>query len=227
MKHAKGKSFMSNERLFKGEKAGWFPNLWGHTLDKRGKGDNWMPNLGWNTTQILQGRVSIVTVFSGLWAERQVKSFVDDNLELMDTIGEKLDKNGSPQIVRINVEDGWMRRMIVKLFMWRLRGQFQEEDWGKYFLVSKSLASDEIRDAIGFLNSKVGYVYLLDSHCRIRWAGSGNAEDEERTSLVNCLLRLLEETKREVEGEKHSVSVTETKDPAQRKEPAESAIALE
>ena len=172
-----------------------------------------MPTLGWNTTQVLQGRVSVVAIFSGMWAERQVKSFVDRNEELMSMIQEKGQGEGlAPQLVRINVEDSWMRRMIVKMFMWRLRRELGKENWGRYFLVSKSLASNEIRDAIGFLNSKVGYVYLLDSHCRIRWAGSGNADPGETTSLNAGIKRLLEETKKELEEERKNPFLAASKE---------------
>jgi ATP10 protein. len=45
------------------------------------------------------------------------------------------------------------------------------------------------------MNSKVGYVYLVDSHCRIRWAGSGPAEASELETLNNGLAKLLAEKK--------------------------------
>jgi ATPase complex subunit ATP10 len=43
--------------------------------------------------------------------------------------------------------------------------------------VGKGL-SEDVRDAMGLLNSQVGYVYLVDTECRIRWAGSGNTWKE-------------------------------------------------
>ena len=53
---------------------------------------------------------------------------------------------------------------------------------------------------MGLLNSRVGYVYLLDARCRIRWAGSGRAEGGEREGLVRGVGRLLEERRLEVQG---------------------------
>lgn len=55
--------------------------------------------------------------------------------------------------------------------------------------------TNEIRDAIGLLNSKVGYVYLLDGKCRIRWAGSGICEGDEKEGLAKGVRRLIEEAK--------------------------------
>jgi ATPase complex subunit ATP10 len=62
--------------------------------------------------------------------------------------------------------------------------------------------TEDVRDAMGFLNSQVGYVYLLDTECRIRWAGSGHAWKGEVEWLNMGIKRLLEETKerKRVEG---------------------------
>jgi len=75
-----------------------------------------------------------------------------------------------------------------------LRKQRAAENWGRYFLVRSGL-TEEMRDAMGLLNSKVGYTYLLDGECRIRWAGSGPAEGKEKEGLVKSVRRLIEEAK--------------------------------
>jgi len=82
--------------------------------------------------------------------------------------------------------------------MGRLRRRMGSQNWGRYFLVRRGI-TDEIRDAVGLLNSKVGYTYLLDGECRIRWAGSGNCEGDEKEGLVKGTTRLIQEleTKRQ------------------------------
>lgn len=57
-----------------------------------------------------------------------------------------------------------------------------------------------MREALGVGNSTVGYVYLVDSQYRVRWAGSGRAEEGERKSLVTGLGRLVEEWRRQREA---------------------------
>jgi len=52
-----------------------------------------------------------------------------------------------------------------------------------------------MREAIGVGNSRVGYVYLVDGLCRVRWAGSGNAKGREKESLVKGVRKLAEEWK--------------------------------
>jgi mitochondrial ATPase complex subunit ATP10 len=51
-----------------------------------------------------------------------------------------------------------------------------------------------VREALGIANSKVGYVFLVDGECRIRWAGSGNALEGEAEALARGVRRLVEES---------------------------------
>jgi hypothetical protein len=39
---------------------------------------------------------------------------------------------------------------------------------------------------MGMTNSRVGYVYLVDEECRIRWAGCADAMKEESEALERC-----------------------------------------
>ncbi len=179
----KGKTFIAPPRLFKDHLSLFFPNLYGRTLLKTDKEPR-------DTTPVLRGRVSVVSVFSSLWAENQCNTFVskESNAAVGQIIAES---GGRAQHVRVNIEEDFIKAFLVRLWMGRLRRQVGgEENYGRYFLVRKGV-SDEIRESIGLLNSKVGYTYLLDPDCRIRWAGSGHSEDHEREGLVKGLERLL------------------------------------
>jgi ATPase complex subunit ATP10 len=185
MRHHKGKSFLAPPRLFKSDKALYFPNLHGQTLVK---------NTGLSdTTPVLEGIVSVVSVFSSAWAEGQVASFVAEknNPKLHKVVKES---GGVAQMVNINIEENAMKAAIIRLFMPSLRKRITAADWGRYFVVKRGM-TNEIRDAIGLLNSKVGYVYLLDGKCRIRWAGSGICEGDEKEGLIKGVRRLIEEAK--------------------------------
>jgi len=93
-----------------------------------------------------------------------------------------------------------MKAWLIRMFMWRMRRNSPTEQHNRYFLVRKGL-SDELKEAIGMMNSKVGYIYLLDDDCRIRWAGSGHAEEIEMQSLNNGVQKLVEEKKARLEAE--------------------------
>lgn len=91
-----------------------------------------------------------------------------------------------------------MKALIVRTFMGGIRKQRKEEDWARYFLVRRGV-TEEMREAMGMANSKVGYVYLVDWLCRIRWAGSADAEGSEKEGLVAGMQRLVEGWKRDRE----------------------------
>ncbi|MCJ1356412.1 MAG: Mitochondrial ATPase complex subunit atp10 [Icmadophila ericetorum] len=178
MRFYKGKTFVAVPKLLRATKSLHFPNLQGVTLSS--------PRKTQDTTPTFHDRVSIVRVYSGTWAERQTATFTK-NPELKQIIAEN---KGTAQEVNINIEENTMKAFLIRLFMYRIRKQFPKEDHNKYFLVRRGI-TDELAEAIGFLNTKVGYVYLVDGLSRIRWAGSGMAEPHEREGLIKCARRLV------------------------------------
>ncbi|KLU84198.1 mitochondrial ATPase complex subunit ATP10, partial [Magnaporthiopsis poae ATCC 64411] len=164
----------------------YFPNFFGRTLSKTDPGPH-------DTTPTLSGKTSVVAVFSSAWAERQVDSFI--SAEANPALHRILDGSdgGAVQLVRLNIEDNAGKAWLIRLFAGSLRRRVGESNWDKYFVV-RNPVSTAISECIGILNAKVGYVYLVDSDCRIRWAASGNSEPEERSSLVKGLQRLLTDT---------------------------------
>lgn len=186
----KGKTFLAPPRPFKHDKSLYFPNLFGHTLLKTTK----LPR---DTTPVLEGKASVVTIYSTKWAEGQAKTFIGKAEN--PALHEILEQNkGKAQLVQINVEDtSLMKYWLIRMFSGGVRRSLGKENWDKYFIVRKGI-SDEIRESIGYLNSKVGYTYLVDGNFRIRWAGSGPAQPGERESLTRSIERLLDEQKKGV-----------------------------
>ncbi|KAI0397876.1 ATP10 protein-domain-containing protein [Xylariaceae sp. FL0594] len=183
MEFHKGKTFIAPPGIFKSELSLYFPNLYGRTAVRRDSAPR-------DTTPALRGRVSVVSVFSSLWAENQCKTFVSEEHHpaLLRVIA---GSGGLAQHVQVNVEDNALKALLVKLSMGRIRKSLGAEgNHGKYFLVRRGI-SDEIRENIGLLNSRVGYTYLVDPECKIRWAGSGNSEEHERAGLLKAVNRLL------------------------------------
>jgi ATPase complex subunit ATP10 len=162
---------------------------------------------------LLEGRASVVSIFSGMWAENQARTFTsrDENPALHEVLGANA---GRAQLVQVNVEEDMLKAWLIRLFMGSLRRKVGKENWDKYFIVRRGI-SDEIRESIGLLNSKVGYTYLVDHQCRIRWAGSGPAEPEEREGMVKGLQRILSEMSKEGVGE-HFVRKVAAKTPAEK-----------
>ncbi|PWY83140.1 hypothetical protein BO94DRAFT_536620 [Aspergillus sclerotioniger CBS 115572] len=191
MRYHEGKTFQSNPRLFKRDKALYFPNMHGITLAS--------PKEPQDTTPLFRGKVTIVNLFSSVWAESQVVTFTgkEQNPGLWEAVR---DGEGLVQKVDINLEENALKAGLIRMFMWRMRAKLPVEQHERYFLVRRGL-DDGLKESIGMLNGKVGYVYLLDENCRIRWAGSGPAEGEELEALNNGVRKLVQERKISRESE--------------------------
>lgn len=175
MKYAKGKMWVANPRLWKKDMSLWMPNFWGRDL--RGEAQS--------SAMICQGKVTLVAVVSRQWAANQVATFVDDEVR-----GIIRESGGKVQMLEVHVEDKPLFRAVMWVFRGRMRKQLSEP-WQKYLLLKD--VKDELREVLGMMNHKTGYVYLLDSDSRIRWAGSGDAEPEERAALISGLRKLIDE----------------------------------
>lgn len=194
----RGKIFRSNERLFRRDVALWFPNFFGKALapDATGKsGDrrDGYGGLGRNTCEVMRGKVSVVSFVSCTWAQTQVETFCSEqwNSELQEVLRE-----GAPlaQRVWINYEDNMLRWWLLQAFRGKLRRERTEAEQDRYFMVRRGL-DEMMKESMGLLNDKVGYVYLVDQDCRIRWAGSADADASERVSMVKGLRKLIQEAR--------------------------------
>lgn len=174
---------MANPRIFKKDAALYFPNFHGDTLEGKDK----------DTTDVLNGKISVVNVFSSDWGVRQVDTFTgkQTNAGLHDILAQN---PGVAQMVDINIEENSMKAMIISLFQWRLKASKAKGDWGKYFIVKRGV-SERIRETIGLLNGRVGYVYLVDQDCKIRWAGSGDAEGTEMEDMNRGFAKMVSEAR--------------------------------
>ncbi|KAF2691265.1 hypothetical protein K458DRAFT_438909 [Lentithecium fluviatile CBS 122367] len=182
-KYRSGKTFTANKAIFKKDVALYFPNLRGWTLAE-GQAD---------TANVMKGKVSVVNVFSSAWGETQVRTFTSKSAN--PALHELLAQNDAvAQMIEINIEENPLKSWIIKMFAFQQRLSRRKEDWGKYFVVRKGV-SQRIRETIGLLNGRVGYVYLLDQDCKIRWAGSADAEGTEVEDLTRGFRRLIDEAR--------------------------------
>lgn len=178
-KDFRGKSFFSPTRLFRSDRALYFPNFVGKTLYDSHPQD---------TTTILRDRISVVVVHNTQWALEQVRTFVY-GLDAMDEF-----VRGEAQRVDVSIEENYLKQLAINMSVPSLRKMYPEERWEKYFMIYKGV-TDDIREASGLWNSKVGYVFLVDEECKIRWAGSGDAHGKEREVLVWGVKKLVEEAR--------------------------------
>ncbi|KAK5134151.1 hypothetical protein LTR08_006926 [Meristemomyces frigidus] len=197
MRFHRGKVWVANERLFRAEGALYFPNFFGRTLrrglEKYDRRDGY-GGLGRDTCGVMGGKVSVVSLVSNTWAENQAATFCSEkaNAGLWEVLREHGDV---AQRVEINYENNLLKWWVLRLFGLRfLRRSRTVEEQGRYFIVRRGV-SEIMKEAIGLLNDKAGYVYLVDGEGRIRWAGSAEAEEREKENMVKGLRRLVQEAK--------------------------------
>ncbi|KAI9670542.1 MAG: Mitochondrial ATPase complex subunit atp10 [Alyxoria varia] len=201
-KHYQGKSILSPSTPFRATHALYFPNLEGLTLSATRHAVRRADSGCRDTTSAFRNRITLVRLSSANLGSQQFASFTDPkhNPALHTFLGALKEKaaagsvppNAVPQFATVHAEDSWIKSFTVRmLFPW-LRGQYPSEEHERFFLVRRGI-SWEVRDAIALWNMKVGYVYLLDGQCRVRWAGNGFAREEEKASLVGAVKRLVAE----------------------------------
>lgn len=132
-----------------------------------------------------------MSIFSNRYADVHVDSFLGE--EKNPKLARILQTEGRDvQRVYLNVPDNRMLMWLVRFCMSSIKKSYPEADYARYFLVRDGF-DENLKEAIGIMNKVVGYVYLVDEHCRIRWAGSGNALPEEIDTLNSALRRLIAE----------------------------------
>lgn len=196
LRFSKGKIFKCNDRSFSGDASLWFPNFYGKTLAKgldRIERKDGYRGLGRDTVDVMRGKISVVSIVSSMWAKAQVDTFIsaEQNPELQEVLQGNKDV---AQNVWINMENNWIRWWLLQTFRGNLRKGKSEEEQRRYFMVRRGV-DDVMKEAIGALNDKVGFVYLVDEDCKIRWAGSADAEAGEKESMVRSLKQLVQEAR--------------------------------
>ncbi|KDN52258.1 hypothetical protein K437DRAFT_277671 [Tilletiaria anomala UBC 951] len=163
-----GKTWRSPGTLIREDRALYFPDIIGTCLKDRSKT---------STTQMLKGNVSILSILTSKISEEHTKSFYQPTLDLYAS-------NPSFRFVQVNLQENTLKAYLVSLFLSSLRTVIPPEFHATYLISSQNLEVE--RGALGLHNKHVGYTYLIDSDCRIRWAGCGFAEQAEKNALIAC-----------------------------------------
>ncbi|KAF3918421.1 hypothetical protein ABW21_db0200404 [Orbilia brochopaga] len=208
MRHQKGKLFLPPPRTFKADKALYFPNMLGRTL---------LSPDAVSTTTLFTGRVSLTTLSTNVWADRQLDSFLsslfssdsksphpfadssllrdeyiataDDHLKRL--MGDPLPAQpGTWQRVTINIQENPLKYLILLASQRNIRQLQPIENHARYLMIRKGV-TNEMKESIAMLNERIGFVYVVDAACRIRWAGCAEASEQERAGLKSALERMV------------------------------------
>lgn len=170
--NTQGKIFSPPISYFRGDRALYFPNFIGYPLN----------NHKLDLYSLLEGKTTILRIFSTISGENCTNTYVE---QYLDSEGYKEFRESYPhaQIVDVNIPQSWIKGLFVKLAKSNLRKIIPEDRHDKYFIVSDKIFPVSVKRTLKCDNSCSGYLYVIDKDCKIRWATSGMATEEESKTL--------------------------------------------
>ncbi|WRT68261.1 uncharacterized protein IL334_005237 [Kwoniella shivajii] len=192
-----GKLWIAPSVLIREDKALYFPDITGKSL------------LGneTHTTDLMRGKVSLVSVITTRLSEEHEQSFTKPVLE---------DIAGHPEFnfVQINHQENKLKAMLVSFLISSLKRTIPQDRWGSYLISGGEWNRVDITNPLGIENKLLGYIYLVDQNLKVRWAGCGMSTPDEAQALRRATAVLLGRIKgvsnEEVKG-KVNVKVSEDK----------------
>ena len=107
----------------------------------------------------------------------------------VEPTNEQFESHPLYRYIQINHQENILKSFLVSLYISSIRKTVAVHRQPTFLVSNQNI--DYVREAMGLVNSKVGYVYLLDEKVRIRWAGCAQAMPEETRSLLSCTRVLL------------------------------------
>ncbi|KAI0052069.1 hypothetical protein FA95DRAFT_1580191 [Auriscalpium vulgare] len=161
-----GKTWMAPNVLIREDKALYFPNIMGNRLDN---GEQT------HTTHLFPGKVTVVAMLSTKISELHAKSYVR-------RVNEEYSQYPTYQYMQINLQENVLKSILVNLFLTSLRRNIPTHLQPTYIVSRQNM--EYVREQLGMINSRIGYVYLVDEKMRVRWAACADAKNEEEQALI-------------------------------------------
>ncbi|GAA99277.1 uncharacterized protein L969DRAFT_386747 [Mixia osmundae IAM 14324] len=180
-----GKLWLGPPTLIRADKSLYFPNIQGIALSTKGQR---------HTTDLLTDKVSLLAILSTQVSAEHVQTYVEPVLE-------QFQAEPRFQVVQINLQENKLKSFLVSMFLSTLRKATPEHLHDTYILSHQDM--EYLREPLGMMNKHLGYVYLIDDQCRIRWAAVDLASPTGRdgkgagevANLLSCIRALLARTR--------------------------------
>lgn len=75
-----------------------------------------------------------------------------------------------------------LKQLLLKAFVPSIRRNLPEERKDNYCVILKDIS--RVRKYLDMTNQYIGYVFLLDENCKIRWTAHGEATAEEVGNML-------------------------------------------
>ncbi|KAI8647947.1 ATP10 protein-domain-containing protein [Parasitella parasitica] len=165
MRQHGGKMYFASSQLLKPEKAGYMPNFEAQDLSRQKI----------NTTEKLLGKITLMTFVYAKFGEPHVNTFIQPFLE-------KFKDHKDIQVVEVNVQENMLKQLLLKAFIPSIRKNLPIERKDNYCLILKDIS--RTRKCLDMTNQYIGYSFLVDENCKIRWTAHGEATSEEVGNML-------------------------------------------
>ncbi|GAA5802254.1 ATPase assembly factor ATP10 [Helicostylum pulchrum] len=172
-----GKMYYANTQLIKPEKAGYMPNFEAQDLSRKKI----------NTTEKLVGKITLMTFVYAKFGEPHVESFIQPFLKKYSNTTQDI------QLVEVNVQENMLKQLLLKAFVPLIRKNTSAERKDNYCLIMKDIS--KTRKSLDMTNQYIGYAFLVDQDCKVRWAAHGQATEEEVGNMLAMTDYLAEKMK--------------------------------
>ncbi|KAG0314638.1 Mitochondrial ATPase complex subunit atp10 [Dissophora globulifera] len=172
------KLWKGTTNMIQAEKALYMPNIIGTSLKTSEPVE---------LVDLLRGKISVVAISGTRFGEEQIETFM---APFLDKWPIPKDGNSKVQLVELNIQENPLKAGLVRMMVPFVRKSIPEPRHANYVLHYKSIG--HLKDPLSMQNSYLGYVFLVDSNCKIRWGAHGKATEAELKTLLESVQRLSE-----------------------------------
>ncbi|KAF9940289.1 Mitochondrial ATPase complex subunit atp10 [Modicella reniformis] len=135
---------------------------------------------------LLRGKISLVCISGTRFGEEQIETFTTPFSKKWPSgqVGSKV------QFVELNIQENPLKAGLVRMMVPFVKKSIPEERHTNYILHYKPIK--HLKDPLSMQNSYLGYVFLVDSNCKIRWGAHGRGTDTEIKTLLDSVQWLCE-----------------------------------
>ncbi|KAF9093736.1 Mitochondrial ATPase complex subunit atp10 [Mortierella sp. AD031] len=174
------KLWKATPSMINAEKALYMPNIIGTSLKTSEPVE---------LVDLLRGKISLVAVSGTRFGEEHIESYMTPFLKRWPMTGAG-SNSSKVQLVELNIQENPLKAGLVRMMVPFVKKTIPEERHANYVLHYKSIK--HLKDPLSMQNSYLGYVFLVDSNCKIRWGAHGPATEAEVKTLLESVQKLSE-----------------------------------
>lgn len=84
--------------------------------------------------------------------------------------------------MEVNVQENILKQLLLKVFVPSIRKNLPQERKDNYCLIMKDIS--KTRKCLDMTNQYIGYAFLVDENCKVRWTAHGEATAEEIGNML-------------------------------------------